>query len=731
MGKLREFLGRRYTGWGALALAAVAGAAFRYAAMDHLSPREFSYFIDSCIRFRYAEMRMLGQEPPRIDPQAQWPEGFPAHRMILTVPDRTAALFYKLHRGDTYFAARAVVNALSAAAVVAFVALALAALRRPWPAAGATLLYAAIFGGYSRSWSNFLREDFAMPGLLVATAATLYLLTSSGGRRRWLVAAAAAAAVATLWAGSCWHMSQFYLAVLGLFVVGYGVAGRAGRAALAGAGLWLGLSLAAVLNEPLWAKGAFWNVSVALAAAPVAAWGLSRALKKPDKAGWFVAAAAVAFVALSLAFGRSPGYGHVYELVWAKITHFGRLPGPAALSPDARFFWVGPYKSPAPIIVFFEYGPLLLAAAFGLGLWWYNLARRRPSGGAFVALAVPVFAVLYLLMVRLTIFLAPWVAILCIYPVAALGRAKARAAYGAGLALLLALHVYTANVKRQPRWYRGAVNAVFRYEPELPWYYGSERIQLLFWLADRPWPSPVLADFSLSPPYLYLAGQPTALNPMFEVPEVRRKALTYAEAAIADEETFYDLCRRWGIKYVVHVAPQVLSRGAGSFYNATAREPGPGSAAALMQFHPEKLRRFRLVFETYNVRVFEVGKPYDGYASTAYHPLYDPTRFPDVPADEESKEFYRDLRRVNYYYELGCSQYEMGYYVGAAAALNSALRLHPDFEDANLKLGEAQLALGRYEDARRAFDRALVATPGDPRPREYLRAVAAAEESTD
>jgi tetratricopeptide (TPR) repeat protein len=73
----------------------------------------------------------------------------------------------------------------------------------------------------------------------------------------------------------------------------------------------------------------------------------------------------------------------------------------------------------------------------------------------------------------------------------------------------------------------------------------------------------------------------------------------------------------------------------------------------------------------------------------------------------------------------------MGYYVGAAAAFNSALRLHPDFEDANLKLGEAQLALGRYEDARRAFDRALVATPGDPRPREYLKAVAAAEESTD
>ncbi len=727
MEKLRIFLGRRYTGWGALALAAVAGAVFRYAAMDHLSPREFSYFIDSCIRFRYAEMRMLGEEPPRIDPAAQWPEGFPAHRMILTLPDRTAALFYKLHGGDTYLTVRALVNALSAAAVVAFAALALAALRRPWPAAGATLLYAATFGGYSRSWGNFLREDFAMPGLLVATAAALYLLTSSGGKRRWLIAAAAAAA--TLWAGSCWHMSQFYLAVLALFVVGYGVAGRAERAALAGGGLWVGLALAAILNEPLWAKGAFWNVSVALAAAPVAAWALSHALKKPDKAGWFVAAAAAALVALSLAFGRSPGYGHVYELVWAKVIHLGKFPGPAALSPDARFFWVGPYKSPDPIVVFFEYGPLLFAAAFGLGLWWYNLVKKRLPGGAFAALAAPAFAVLYLLMVRLTIFLAPWVAILCIYPAAAFKRARARAAYGAVLALLLASHIYIGNVQAHPRWFRDAVNWVFRYEPELPWYYGSERVQLLFWLAGQPRPSPVLADFSLSPPYLYLARQPTALNPMFEVPEVRRKAFAYTEGAVADEKTFYELCRQWGIKYVVHVAPQVLSRGTGSFYNATAREPGPDSAAALMQFHPEKLSRFRLTLETYNVRVFEVGKPYDGYVSTAYHPLYDATRFPAIPAEEELDGFYRDLRRVNYFYEMGCSQLESGYYVGAAAALNNALRLHPDFEDVNFKLGQAQFALDRYEDARRALERAMVATPGDPRPRELLKAVAAAEKA--
>jgi tetratricopeptide (TPR) repeat protein len=639
--------------------------------------------------------------------------------MILAAPDRLAAAFYKFHRGDTYFAARALTNVLSAAGVVAFAGLALAVFRRPWPAAAAALLYAGTFGAYSRSWGNFLREDFAMPGLLLATAAALYLLASREGKRRWPVAAGAAAA--TLAACSCWHLSQFYVALLGLFVVGYALAGRGREAAWAGGALWLGLALAAVINKPLWVKGALWGGSSALAAAPVLGWALGRLLGRPGKARWVTAACVLVLVALALAFGRSAAYGHVYGLIWAKVIHLGRYPGPAALSPDARLFWVGPYKSPAPLVVFFEYGPLALTAALGLALWWYAAIKKRLAAGAFVALAAPLFAILYLLIMRLTIFLAPWVAILGVYPLGAIKGTKGRMAYGAALALLLAFHVYTANVKNQPPWFQEAVNSVLPAEKFIPWYYGSERVELMLWLAAQPRPSPVLADFSLSPPFLYLAGQPTALNPMFEVPEVRAKALAYAEAATADEETFYRLCRRWRVKYVAHFAPQVLSRETGSFYNVTAREPGPASAAALMQFSPAKLRRFRLLLETYNARVFEVGRPYDGYVSPAYHPLYDPALFPAVPDEEPLREFYRSRERADYFYRMGCAYQEQGEFVGAAAAFNNALCLHPDYEDATLRLGYANLQLGRSDDARRALERAALTRPHDPRAAAYLK----------
>jgi tetratricopeptide (TPR) repeat protein len=390
-------------------------------------------------------------------------------------------------------------------------------------------------------------------------------------------------------------------------------------------------------------------------------------------------------------------------------------------------FWVGPYESPGGFRAFIEYGPLVLAAGAGFVLWIRDAVRRRPAAGVFVAAAAAATVGLYLLMSRLTIFLAPWVAVLAFYAVVGLGRTRWRVAMAVALAALVFLHSYVAISRHPPGWLQGPLAAVTGYKPDIPWYYGSERVELLLWLADGEDAAdgggevrPVLADFAFSPPLLYLTGRPIVLNPMFEVPEVRRKALTYAEAATSDEETFYRQCREWGVKHVLHFAPQVLSTGTGSYYNAAARMPEPGSAAHEMQFHPEDLRRFRLVFETYSVRVFEVGKPYDGYAATAYHPLYDAGLFPDIPTDGELDAFYRDRRRADEYYTLAVEAQDAGNFVAAAAALGNVLRLHPDYEDANLRLGFCNIQLNQIEDARRALERDAVSRPHDPRARRYL-----------
>lgn len=712
---------QKYLPWGALAAAVLAGAALRYGCMDALSPRMFSYVMESCFRFRYAEMRMRGLEPPALEPAAQWPEGFRSDLMILPLPDKIAAAYYRVGGyTDTYAAARGTINLFSALAVVAFAALALAVLRRPWPAAAAALAYALTAAACARSWGNFLQEDFAMPGLLLATAGVVYLLgAEKETRARW--AAAAATALATTWAGSSWHMSQFYVTLLAAAVIAYALAGRTRPAALAGLALWLGLAAAAGLNKPLWAKGALWNTSAALALAPALGYGLARLLRREGRARWFIAGAAAALAAAALLFGRSADYGHVYALIAAKVVHFGRRPDAAALSPDARLFWTGPYNSPRPATIWLEYGAVLLPAAAGLFFWWRDALKEKRAGAYFAAAAALAAFALYLLMSRLTIFFAPWVAILAVYLAARRIRTGARLALAAALLAAWGAHAFVSyDAYFKPTPFRPMAERVFPPATEISYYYGTERDRLLLWFQTEARPGAVLTDFALSATFLYPGGRPTVLHPMFEVPEIRAKTLAYGAAAEGSEETFYRQCRAWDAAYVIYFAPQVLSTAPGSFYTLTGKPVPEGSAAWRMQFQPERLRRFRLVYESYVARVYEVGTPYDGFRAVAYHPLYDAAMFPAAPADADLLAFYRELVRVANWYQMGVRAQAGGDYVAAAAAFNTALLSHPDFEDASYRLGLCLLATGQYRDALAPLARAVTADPGSPDARRAL-----------
>jgi tetratricopeptide (TPR) repeat protein len=142
-----------------------------------------------------------------------------------------------------------------------------------------------------------------------------------------------------------------------------------------------------------------------------------------------------------------------------------------------------------------------------------------------------------------------------------------------------------------------------------------------------------------------------------------------------------------------------------------------------MQFAPEELRRFRLVYETYSARLFEVGAPYDGYRATAYHPLFDRDRFPGIPPEGELLAFYDDVGRAASRYFEGAALQRLGRYDAAAAAFNDALQWHPDYEDADFRLGMCLIYLGRETEGRRELERAVAAHPGDATARAWLAAV--------
>lgn len=712
----------------AVVAAAAAGVAVRWFMLETLSPREFSYMIESCFRFRYAEMRMRGEEPPAVDKLGQWPEGFPVKDMILPLPDRVTAAYYRLQGGDTFLASRRVIIVLSVVGVVAFVPLAFAALRRASATAAATGIYAVTFGAYARSPGNYLREDFAWPGLLLTTAAVTFILTGKGRGRA--LAWAAVAAAGSYWASACWHMSQFYLTVVAAGIVVFGLADGLRRAAVAGGGIWVGLVAAAVTNRPLLVKGAAWNLGSALALAAACAWLTARLVRveSPSLLRILLLLFTGVLGGASLAAGRSQDYGHVFGLILAKLTHFGIRPEPAELPPEVRLFWTGPYLSPDKMQILMLWGVLVIPFIVGAVYWGIDLRRGKidKRAGWLVFGATGMFIVLFLLMSRLSLFLAPWVAVMAAYAACrqGVGRGVRRWAFVLGVVGLTAFHLYATWATYRPTWYKKTVERIFKPEPMVLWYYGTETNQLMGWFAREAKPGAILTDFAISPPFLYHLGRPIALNPMFEVASARRKAVVYSAAAVADEDTFYNLCRRWGVAYVIHFAPAVLDTGNGTFYNATGKFPPRGSAAYLMQFYPERLRRFRLVYETYSARVFEVGAPYDGYRPLTYHPAFDRRRFQRIPSRGELLKFYAEVARAHEFYYQGMEKEAARNFPAAVAAYTQALRLHPDLEDAEFRLGVCELALGPAARAEgSATLRHYAAThPDDPRPFAVLGA---------
>jgi hypothetical protein len=412
-------------------------------------------------------------------------------------------------------------------------------------------------------------------------------------------------------------------------------------------------------------------------------------------------------------------------LVLAKLRHLGRYPGPEPLAPDARLFWVGPFESPSVLDAYVAYGFVVLPALLGLVLVVRDARRDRSTRWTFVALCLVGFGLLYALMSRMTVFLAPWVALACVYPVTRLARPSLRLAAGLLATLAIGVNTYGGlhHFDVTGRYHR-LVERILATEAPPLWSYGSERAELLRWLAAAP-PGALLTDFATSSMLLYATGRPISLHPMFEVAAMRAKTLEYASTMLREEEQLLELCRRWDVRYVIHLSHQVLGRGTGSFYAMTAELPRPGSAAHAMQFAPESLQGFRLVLETYSIRVFEVGAPYDGYSVRAEHPVFDPERFGSIPTPEELGTFYAQAWAAQRLYLAGLRAEERGDLREAAASFGNALQYHRDFEDASLRFGAACLALGDFPRAREALERAAELDPANPLPRELLARIPA------
>jgi hypothetical protein len=458
----------------------------------------------------------------------------------------------------------------------------------------AAVFYATLYPSYGRTVKNlFLREDFAIPLIVVALWATVRALQSAAainpplfcnncytkmGNSWGAQVGAAGAWVAAL---ASWHLTQFVLAV-GVAAAVIVFLGKGTTPRLP----WWVLTLAAgsVAVPVLWAKQFFISPTMcALYALALAVW-INGGRKRATLvfAGWLAG-----LVAVSLLLRQSYGeYAHVYQLFFAKLRHLGVKPAdPAALTWEARCLWEGAFNTAGAGEFWRSLGWCLPLGLVGGWFAW----RERDVPLRMTAVVAVVLVGLSWMVVRYFTFLGFIAAVLAAGVMTRAGgwRMAGVVAVGWQLAMLNWQPLDRAPV--QPENYR----------------------PLVAWInAHTPTNAVLLGTVSESPVLLAYTGRPIILHSKFENRQIRERYREMLAAIYGSEEEFYRFAVRYGADYFVFDAGFLNTGIESRRYKADRLGELPADCAArLFAFAPERLRYFRQEFAANGYAIFRVISP--------------------------------------------------------------------------------------------------------------------------
>ena len=243
------------------------------------------------------------------------------------------------------------------------------------------------------------------------------------------------------------------------------------------------------------------------------------------------------------------------------------------------------------------------------------------------------------------------------------------------------------------------------------------------WIAlETPAASTFLGRFGLLPPVLAYADRPVVLHSKFEVPGIREKVEAHFLALFAREEQLASFCDRQGADYYLHDPFTVLGTGTESArYMAGRRRVPNGSAAFVMQFAPERLRRFQLVYQNALYRVYrrtDQPAPFDP-AKFPYQPIYDPKRFQVDPtgeffSDGATESVLQGLQRGNDSLRQAVQLFAAGRWPEAYGLYRRALAHCPSLPYAHSHMARILLDAGRVSEALGEAEQAVRADPFEP-----------------
>ena len=711
------------------------------------------YWSEEALQYRYAKMVAEGEAIPSHDEKLMYPDGVRTFQYLTVFLEYLIGYSYRLvgyssfdvpfHVFATWFTSFFLT--LSAISVYFFSVL---VFRSHLAGVLSSLLYAFSTPSASRSILSCNREDIALPFLFGATV----LLAASLSYRPRIMAIAGCLLMAISLAA--WHFSRFYFFAFAVALcIVYLAAPRKELRRLAFMFCLLtAISIIAGLTVPVLRASRFWcspHAIVCLAVSVSVLWEMRRERARGhdtnslESRGWAIGlgrAIRIAVVAAPL-FGltcflatEQAAYGHVWELLVEKVRHLGVKPDdPSVLPFEARALWIEGFNGPALhhiLTSFWAIIPIGLFAIVRIGLAMgtekYNPSGMRAGALLLLVLLAIIFVGLYLFIGRLSVFVVFFTAVLCGGAVYGLSSRVSWVVAGCLIPFALLLAYGFQDIRHQTVLHR-AIDRVIGYEHQpatFVWKVAYNDQSLVNWVQDNTPPDSVFVSrFFVAPLLLTYADRAIVVQPKWEVPGSRERVRRIHEAFYGTEEALAGLCDELGAQYYLLDGRATLDASQdGDRYTADALRLATSTPAYRMQFAPELLTRFRLVYQNRYYRLFHLvgDDPHNDASDFPGNPFYDITRFGGQTGkeaffdDQYTADVVQECRHAEELLTTGTSALKRGSYGEANRCFMEALHINPSIHGGHLLQGVALLEMGRLQQAAEEVSKEVAIHPYCP-----------------
>ncbi|MFH1824073.1 MAG: tetratricopeptide repeat protein [Candidatus Firestonebacteria bacterium] len=667
---------------------------------DFNEKSDFCLFrVESAIRYHYAKLVAYGENIPKIDTNAQYPEGLKVKDRIKLTTEYITGILYQFIPNTVPFHVFLIYFMFTISSITVFIVylISFKLSKNFYGSILSCLFYITAFPSYARTVAGgFVEEDFALPFIFLSF---LFFLKSLEHSQKYLYPFLCG--LFLFIPLTSWHLTQFYFTLFLIFIIFQFFRKFEERDKIILPFLFI-ISfniLGGIFVPTLNSENFLFSYNMLISYSLIMIWIVAKHIKMNKWISLVTFVVLIIFVLTLFSFltsSHKAEYSHVYSLVLYKIIYFGKKPDdPSSMPFDAKVFWQAGFLNPSLKNIIVSFGGIFIIALFGIILTIFKFVKNKTETTEegllyFVLVFLPLYLLFERLYVFLIFFMAPYVSLIFNLKFQLPEKTNK---------IILTCILFSGIVFQS---YSG-----FSYDIKIK--DADVHNDVVRWLKENTKEEDsVLANFGFSASIFTYSQRPIVLHPMFESKDIRDKTKECYEAIFNKEEDFYKLCKKYKIKIFIYDWHYILDKSKNSIrYQINQNNLFKESVAFNFHFYPERLKHFSLLYQNTYYRVYKVNeideKPYVAQ-DLSYKPFFNPKIFvleDNLPYlnDEYTQKVMEKVWDIPNVLNIANLHRKQKRNDLAEIEYKKIISIDPYFPEARVSLAEFYLSVGRYKEA--------------------------------